>query len=159
MDDDTMKIIGNHLEKLADEKEKFVDLIDGLDFEGGPEDWQQKEMLANRLHNFYMGLEHIFERIAKTFDPAGIPEGSRWHQKLLQQMEQSHEHRPEVLTEETRKNLLGFLKFRHFLRRGYAVDIEWKSMQHLVENYPSVHQTAMDEIRSFLKTVQQTTDN
>ena len=43
--------------KLADEFDKFQELTEGLDVDKGPADWRKKEMLANRLHNFYMGVE------------------------------------------------------------------------------------------------------
>ena len=42
---------------------------------------------ASILHDFYSGIERIFERIAVTLD-GGLPEGERWHQSLLQQMEE-----------------------------------------------------------------------
>lgn len=151
MDDETVRIIERHLEKLQDEKRKFNELTDDFELEQGPEDWQHREMLANRLHNFYMGLEHIFERICKSIDGKGIPEGPRWHQKLLKTMEKEQGNRPPVVSESTRKELLGYLKFRHFSRRGYALDIKWASMKELVTGYGQIHETVTEEIRSFLK--------
>lgn len=40
---------------------------------------------ALNLHDFYAGLERIFQRIGATVD-GDIPAGSDWHQQLLRQM-------------------------------------------------------------------------
>ena len=63
-----------HLEKIETEHDRFGELMDGRDLREGPFDWRHTENVANRLHNFYMGVEHIFERIAKSCD-GGVPGG------------------------------------------------------------------------------------
>lgn len=52
-------IVEQHLEKLRTERERFRELMEGLDVAEGPIDWQHTESVANRLHNLYMGAENI----------------------------------------------------------------------------------------------------
>lgn len=40
---------------------------------------------ALNLHDFYSGLERIFQRIASSVDQS-VPTGSDWHSELLHQM-------------------------------------------------------------------------
>lgn len=123
-----------HLDKLEVEYERFCELMDGRDPVEGPFNWRHTENVASRLHNFYMGVEHIFERIAKTYD-GGVPGGNKWHKALLKQMAESTPHRPAVIDDELRVVLMKYLKFRHFARRGYGVDLEWTSMSGLIEDF------------------------
>lgn len=41
--------------------------------------------VALNLHDFYNGLERIFERIAENIDEIK-PEGLNWHQEILKQI-------------------------------------------------------------------------
>jgi len=43
------------------------------------------DSVALNLHDFYNGLERIFERIAENIDEIK-PEGLNWHQEILRQM-------------------------------------------------------------------------
>ena len=43
------------------------------------------EALALSLHGFYLGVERVFEDIARTLDQ-NTPTGSDWHRVLLQQL-------------------------------------------------------------------------
>lgn len=141
--------IEEHLEKLRTERARFREVMDGVDVEEGPEDWQIEETVANRLHNFYMGSEQIFRRIAKLID-GGVPSGERWHKDLLGQMKASRGARPPVIDKEIHSDLLDFLRFRHFYREGYLVDVEWNEMSGLVEDYEEVFAAAVDAIEQFL---------
>jgi hypothetical protein len=98
-------IVEQHLEKLRTEGERFRELMEGVDAADGPIDWQHTESVANRLHNLYMGAEHIFRRIAKIVDK-DLPEGDRWHKDLLQQMSSAGDNRPPVIDDELRIELL-----------------------------------------------------
>lgn len=154
-EDELVRILEDHLRKLEDEERKFRELIDGLDVEAGPDDWKRTENVANRIHNFYMGVEHVFARIAKTFDEEGVPSGARWPQDLLRRMTKGTTNRPAVVDEKLRKNLIPFLNFRHFYRQGYRIDVEWAEMRNVVNQYQSVHDQTMDSLRTFLEFVKQ----
>lgn len=114
-DQQLIDAITTHLEKIETEDDRFGELMDGRDLREGPFDWRHTENVANRRHNFYMGVEHIFERIAKSFD-GGVPGGEKWHKALLKQMTRSMEDRPAVIDDELRSKLMRYLKFRHFAR-------------------------------------------
>jgi predicted nucleotidyltransferase len=85
------------------------------------------------LHDFYSGIERIFERIAVTLD-GGLPEGERWHQLLLQQMEEETKVRPAVIDRELSARLLEYLKFRHRFRNIYGDELQWDKLRPLAEN-------------------------
>ena len=85
------------------------------------------------LHDFYSGVERIFERIAVTLD-GGLPEGERWHQLLLQQMEEETQVRPAVIDRELSARLLEYLKFQHRFRNIYGNELQWDRLRPLAEN-------------------------
>ena len=65
------------------------------------------------FHDFYCGVERIFERIAEELN-GGIPEGENWHIQLLKDMSlQIEEVRPSVISKELVAELKGYLEFRH----------------------------------------------
>lgn len=144
------RIVDNHLEKLRGEQERFRELMEGREPDDGPVDWQHEEAVANRLHNLYMGAEHIFKRIAKSID-GELPTGEQWHKDLLTQMSSPHEDRPPVIDDELRTKLLGFLQFRHFYREGYLVDIEWDEMTGLIDDFEDVLREVVDAVEQFME--------
>lgn len=146
-------IVEQHLEKLRTEGERFRELMEGLDAAEGPIDWQHTESVANRLHNLYMGAEHIFRRVAKIIDEE-LPEGDRWHKDLLQQMSSAGDDRPPVIDDELRLELLSFLQFRHFYREGYLVDVECDEMAGLIENFDSVLDKTIEAVETFMKKIE-----
>lgn len=79
---------------------------------------------ALNLHDFYAGLERIFQQIGATVD-GNIPAGNDWHQKLLRQMEKDlPDLRPPVLSAGSVAMLDEFLRFRHVLRNIYAFQFD-----------------------------------
>jgi hypothetical protein len=75
---------------------------------------------ALNLHDFYAGLERIFQQIVSTVD-GNMPSGQNWHRELLQQMQSDlPDLRPPVLSPEVVNTLDEFLRFRHGLRNVYA---------------------------------------
>lgn len=61
------------------------------------------DSVALSLHNFYSGLERLFERIARAIDST-LPEGANWHQLLLLQMtNEMPPFRPAVISQKTRE--------------------------------------------------------
>lgn len=145
-----IQVINDHLEQLEIEAEKYQELIGEFDIEKGPDDWKRLENMADRLHNFYMGVEQILERIAKRIDEEGIPEGPRWHQKLLKQMSSPTDQRPSVFSDETRRELLDFLQFRHFYRRGYGDELKWEEMRDLVKQFENIYKKTVQAIEEFI---------
>lgn len=92
---------------------------------------------ALNLHDFYAGIERVFQQIGATVD-GNIPAGSNWHRELLQQMQTDlPELRPPVLSEEMGRMLDEFLRFRHVLRNIYAFQFDPERIARLVSHMRS----------------------
>ncbi len=90
--------------------------------------------LASYVHEFYTGIESIFERIAIELGES-LPQGEYWHVDLLNQMaEEQPGRRPAVIDGSLRARLRDYLRFRHFFRHAYDYQVEWKKLQPLVDD-------------------------
>jgi hypothetical protein len=84
------------------------------------------------LHDFYTGIEKIFEDIAKEVDRR-VPDGEGWHSELLHQMTLDIPGlRPSVLSASTEKRLREYLGFRHLFRKRYGFELDWIKMKRLL---------------------------
>jgi hypothetical protein len=108
------------------------------------------------LHDYYAGLERIFQQIGTTVD-GHIPKGSTWHRDLLQQMQtEINNVRPPVLSKEAGQLLDEFLRFRHVVRNIYAFNFDAERVQRLVEQMqPTLKRVRLELLTfiSFLKHV------
>jgi len=97
------------------------------------------------LHDFYTGLERIFQHIAATVD-GGVPGGREWHRELLRQMGAAlPQVRPEVLSPETIRMLDEYLRFRHVVRHVYAFEFDPERVYRLVRQlHPCFEQVRAD---------------
>ena len=92
-----------------------------------------KRVVGSIMHDFYNGVERIFERIAVQVD-GHLPAGERWHQDLLEQMAQPRPGvRGAVVDEQLAARLLEHLKFRPRFRHTYGPELEWEKMRPLAE--------------------------
>ena len=77
------------------------------------------------LHDFYSGVEKIFERIALNIDH-NFPEGENWHMELLLQMTKPYQGlRGPIISEGLYNDLKEYLRFRHLFRHIYGFEINW----------------------------------
>ncbi|RME46017.1 MAG: nucleotidyltransferase domain-containing protein [Chloroflexi bacterium] len=110
--------------------------------------------LAAYLHQFYTGVESIFERIAVGLGE-GLPRGQYWHIDLLNQMaEEGPGGRPAVIDEPLRARLKDYLDFRHFFRHAYGYTLEWSKMRWKVENLSSTLAMLRAQLEAFFKAIQ-----
>jgi hypothetical protein len=101
------------------------------------------------LHDFYSGIERIFERIADEMD-GGSPSGSDWHVSLLHRMALPIESaRPPVVSAGTVTRLDEYLRFRHVFRNVYGRQLHWSRMRPLFDDLPPVLAQVTDEIGRF----------
>ncbi len=104
---------------------------------------------ALNLHDFYAGLEHIFQHIATAIDRS-LPGGSEWHRDLLRQMQvELSQVRPAVLSGETVQALDEFLRFRHVVRHIYTFEFEPERIEHLVQRLRPCFERVQNELLSF----------
>lgn len=101
------------------------------------------------LHDFYAGLERIFQRIDAVVD-GQIPTGSHWRLTLLRQMQADVENlRPPVLSAKTVQLLDEFLRFRHVVRNIYAFQFEPEQIERLVAQLRPAFEQAQEELLLF----------
>lgn len=84
------------------------------------------------VHDFYCGVERIFERIAVRLGP-GLPTGPGGHTLLLRGMESSVEGvRPGVIDHALALQLHDYLRFRHLFRHTYGYELQWDKVRPLL---------------------------
>jgi len=102
------------------------------------------------LHDFYTGIEHIFETIAPELN-GGLPSGQAWHRELLTNMTlELPGVRPPVLREGTVQALDEFLRFRHLFRNVYGFELQWSRLQALLEQLPRAWNRVETDLDRFL---------
>lgn len=102
------------------------------------------------LHDFYTGVEKIFENIAKEVDRR-IPMGEEWHSDLIHQMTlEVPGLRPSILSAPTEKKLREYLGFRHLFRKRYGFELDWRKMKKLLGNLPQVLLALENDLSLFL---------
>lgn len=107
------------------------------------------DSVALGLHNFYSGLERLFEKVAKVVDGA-LPSGANWHQLLLEQMSlENPERRPALISVESRKALEEYRGLRHVVRNVYAFQLEPEKLKLLVESAPLIFTRIKAECLAF----------
>ena len=107
--------------------------------------------MASILHEFYNGVERIFERIAVGLGE-GLSQGSYWHVDLLTQMATSREGaRPALIDEPLRARLKDYLDFRHFFRHAYGYTLEWSQMRWKAENLSDTLTVLRDQLGAFFE--------
>lgn len=120
---------------------------------GRPEPPTRVELraMAGILHEFYNGVERIFERIAVGMGE-GLPQGSNWHTDLLAQMASTPEGRPLAMIDQPlRARLKDYLDFRHFFRHAYGYTLEWNQLRWKVEHLPETFATLGDQLHAFFE--------
>ena len=109
-----------------------------------------KESLALKRHNYYIGCERIFERIAGDVN-GDIPQKADWHRRLLHSMVLEIENiRPAGISRNTEKSLGELLSFRHVVRNLYGFELDIDRIQRLVDMVKTAHDRMTEEINTFL---------
>ena len=105
--------------------------------------------VASVLHDFYSGVERIFERIALELD-GELPRGADWHSQLLNRMEEEVEGvRPRVLTPDLAERLRPFLRFRDLFLNIYGGQLCWERSTGLLSEADEVWPLLKQEMQEF----------
>lgn len=136
-----------HLERIVGRLVGFLERAplepDEVEVQGG----------AKYLHDFYNGIERIFERIAVRVED-DLPAGYNWHTLLLQRMGQPFgSRRPAVIDRALENELANYLRFRHLFRHTYGYDLEWKRVLELGQALPGVLEAIKTQLAAFLSTL------
>lgn len=106
---------------------------------------------GSMIHDFYNGVERIFERIAVYLGP-GLPAGASWHTWLLRSMESEVEGvRPAVIDHKLALRLLDYLRFRHLFRHTYGYELEWDKLHLLLERLEEILTLLRQRIEQFIQ--------
>lgn len=110
---------------------------------------------ALNLHDFYTGVERIFQQIGSTVDNH-IPSGQNWHQALLQQMgHERPEQRPPALATETINLLDELFRFRHVVRNIYAFQFDPERIARLVHLMRQALEQVQTDLSAFSTFIEQ----
>ena len=118
--------------------------------------------VALNLHGFYVGVERMFESIAREVE-GSVPLGSGWHQDLLTQMAADVTGiRPPVIARGTRHCLDDYRGFRHVVRNVYTFSLHPSRLQELVSGIQACYAAVrhdLEEFADFLDSLAQTQGN
>ncbi|MCS6849174.1 MAG: hypothetical protein RMN52_15830 [Anaerolineae bacterium] len=104
---------------------------------------------ALNLHDFYAGIERIFQNIATHVD-RDVPAGSEWHRELLRQMSfEAPVVRPAVVSSETADALDEYLRFRQVVSNVYAFEFDAQRVLQLAESVRSCFEQARSDLLRF----------
>ncbi len=107
------------------------------------------DVVALNLHGFYSGIEKLFEKIAIQMDQH-LPQGSNWHQALLQQMsKEALGVRPAVISESIREKLDEYRGFRHVVRHVYTYRFDPEKIGMLADNSSDLFDHLKKELLAF----------
>jgi hypothetical protein len=110
---------------------------------------------ALNLHDFFGGLERIFQQIGTTVE-GELPTGSDWHRQLMVQMQNDMpDLRPPVVSTEVIHTLDEFRRFRHVVRNIYAFEFDPKQIERLVNQMSDVFAQIRTELLVFASFLRQ----
>jgi len=110
---------------------------------------------ALNLHDVYVGLERLFEEIAREVDRS-VPDSPHWHRTLLDQMASSiSSTRPAVLSSDVRRQLGPYRGFRPVVRNVYTVEFDPEQVAPLMRRLPDVCDAVTTELAAFADTLEQ----
>jgi predicted nucleotidyltransferase len=102
------------------------------------------------VHDFYCGVERIFERIAIRLGP-GLPAGESWHTLLLRGMEtEAIGIRPAVIDHALALRLVDYLRFRHLFRHSYGYELQWEKLRPLLRELEQTMELFRQQVGLFL---------
>jgi len=136
--------LGN-LERLVREMEELISrFIDKPNF-------IETRAAGSILHDFYCGIEKIFERIATHID-GKVPKGEDWHTELLLQMTHPAKGiREAVISQGLMEKLKEYLRFRHLFRHIYGFEIKWERFKGPALSINNLVRELKNELEEFLK--------
>lgn len=133
-----------NLERLVSEMKEIVNKVKN------EPDFITTRAAASIIHDFYCGVEKIFERIAVNID-GSMPKGEDWHTKLLLQMTQPmNKRKTAVIDSEFVQDLKEFLRFRHLFRNIYGFELKWARIKPLCLKLNDAYNEFKVKIETFL---------
>ncbi len=105
------------------------------------------------LHDFYGGVEKIFERIV-VVTGENCPAGENWHTELLHQMATPVKgKRNAVISQDMMQSLKEYLRFRHLFRHIYGFELKWNRIKPLCLDMEALLERLRQEMDRFFSNV------
>ena len=102
------------------------------------------------LHDFYCGVEKIFERIFLFFYK-NLPKAEDWHNELLLKMASPIDKIGiAVISNELMQKLKDYLRFRHLFRNIYGFELKWERFKNLSLSLPAILDDLKNNLKKFL---------
>ena len=140
-----IKIEIDNLERLNREMKQLLTMM------GNKPSFIEVRAAGSILHDFYCGVERIFERIALSVDK-NLPKGENWHMELLLQMAKPFEEiRDAIITKELLQNLKEHLRFRHLFRHIYGFELKWEQFKGCCLKLEDIFSELKIEVEKFMK--------
>lgn len=106
------------------------------------------QIVAQIIENFYTCIETLFLRISQFFENSILQE--RWHSDLLDKMTLRIEGiREPAISENTYKNLLEIMRFRHFKRYYFELDYDWDKLNFISEKFEKAYELLKEDLPDF----------
>ncbi|MBI5199863.1 MAG: hypothetical protein HZA09_07610 [Nitrospirae bacterium] len=148
--EDFQEDLMNELENLKRLNDEMRQLLEEI---GDSPSFIEIRAAGSILHDFYSGVEKIFERIAVNIDHS-LPEGENWHMELLLQMTKPYQDmRDAIISEGLCNDLKEYLRFRHLFRHIYGFEIKWERFGVLCQRLEGIFITFKTEIESFISAI------
>ncbi len=113
------------------------------------------ESIALNLHSFYEGIEAIFDKVLE-FTGEDKPSGHEWHLELIERMAMPiRQLRPEVISEQTVKNLDTYRAFRHKVRHIYGFMLVPENIITIAEKMKDNHEEFKRDFGKFMAFVEE----
>ena len=113
------------------------------------------ESLALNLHSFYEGIEAIFDKVLE-FTGEDKPSGHEWHLELIERMAMPiRQLRPEVISEQTVKNLDTYRAFRHKVRHIYGFMLVPENIITIAEKMKDNHEEFKRDFGKFMAFIEE----
>ncbi len=94
---------------------------------------------AKFLADFYTGIENILKRICRCCG-VEMPTGDDWHAELFTRFcRPTFENLPVVFGDDRKKSFAKYRQFRHVVRQGYTMQLDWELMAEGLENIGDVY--------------------
>lgn len=144
----------SNLRPILAENEKVLEKIEqGIEF-----DSLMTRGQGSIMHDFYTGIERIFEKIAHDIN-GGIPSDPSWYQRLLYEMSLDVAGvRSAIISSSSYDTLKELLSFRHLFRNIYGFELEKDKIDSLTKLLSDKGPSVLEEIDNKLSELGKTCD-
>lgn len=157
-----IQLVRERLNELRDEVKEVEDIEDHK------ESWRYKELIVSCIADTYRGLERTLKRVVSTLDEIDVKtlnpkdinielqrdEDYGWHKLLVEKAREATSTREAILSDGGVSAARKLIKFRHFDRKNYPQEKDWKEIRKALESYDEFYLDFFTEIEDFLSNLE-----